>query len=90
MYGGLQESHQDEVEIKDANLVTFKILLKYIYKGYISLNNEKVSFSFYITKYDCWLILEDCLQSNVIVVNTMVVHLCLKICLVKMLVTKCY
>lgn len=43
MYGGLQESHQNEVEIKDANLTAFKILLKYIYKGFISLHNENVS-----------------------------------------------
>ncbi|KAF2359514.1 BTB/POZ domain [Trinorchestia longiramus] len=41
MFGGLQESHQAEVEIKDANLTAFKILLKYIYKGYIALHNEK-------------------------------------------------
>lgn len=45
MFGGLQESHQTEVEIKDANLTAFKILLKYIYKGFISLHNENVSYS---------------------------------------------
>ena len=43
MYGGLQESHQAEVEIKDANLIAFKALLKYIYKGYIALQPEKVA-----------------------------------------------
>ncbi|XP_018016294.1 BTB/POZ domain-containing protein 9-like isoform X4 [Hyalella azteca] len=41
MYGGLQESHQTEVEIKDANLIAFKILLKYIYQGYVALHTEK-------------------------------------------------
>uniref|UniRef100_A0A6A7FRB5 BTB/POZ domain-containing protein 9-like isoform X2 n=2 Tax=Hirondellea gigas TaxID=1518452 RepID=A0A6A7FRB5_9CRUS len=41
MFGGLQESHQDEVEIKDANLTAFKVLLKYIYKGFIALHSEK-------------------------------------------------
>ncbi|XP_027226224.2 BTB/POZ domain-containing protein 9 [Penaeus vannamei] len=41
LFGGLRESHQTEVEIKDTNLTAFKVLLKYIYTGWVSLNSEK-------------------------------------------------
>lgn len=41
LFGGLRESRQAEVEIKDTNLTAFKILLKYIYTGYVSLGSEK-------------------------------------------------
>lgn len=43
LFGGLRESHQAEVEIKDTNLTAFKVLLKYIYTGWVSLGSEKVS-----------------------------------------------
>ncbi|XP_066978684.1 BTB/POZ domain-containing protein 9-like isoform X1 [Macrobrachium rosenbergii] len=41
LFGGLRESHQAEVEIKDTNLTAFKVLLKYIYTGWVSLSSEK-------------------------------------------------
>ncbi|XP_071526505.1 BTB/POZ domain-containing protein 9-like isoform X2 [Panulirus ornatus] len=41
LFGGLRESHQAEVEIKDTNLTAFKVLLKYIYTGLVSLSSEK-------------------------------------------------
>ncbi|CAL4127413.1 unnamed protein product [Meganyctiphanes norvegica] len=41
LFGGLRETHQEEIEIKDANLTAFKVLLKYIYTGYVSLGSEK-------------------------------------------------
>ena len=42
LYGGLRESHEEEVEIKDTNLIAFKVLLRYIYTGHVSLSTEKV------------------------------------------------
>lgn len=41
LFGGLRESHQAEVEIKDTNLTAFKVLLRYIYTGWVSLGSEK-------------------------------------------------
>ncbi|XP_076060174.1 BTB/POZ domain-containing protein 9-like isoform X2 [Oratosquilla oratoria] len=41
LFGGLRETHQAEVEIKDANLTAFKVLLKYIYTGWVNLSSEK-------------------------------------------------
>ena len=40
MFGGLQETHQNEIEIVDANVTAFNLLLKYIYKGFVSLKCE--------------------------------------------------
>ena len=48
LFGGLRESHQAEVEIKDTNLTAFKVLLKYIYTGWVSLSSEKVSNEFFL------------------------------------------
>nr|XP_053640751.1 BTB/POZ domain-containing protein 9-like isoform X1 [Cherax quadricarinatus] len=41
LFGGLRESRQAEVEIKDTNLTAFNVLLKYIYTGWVSLSSEK-------------------------------------------------
>ncbi|XP_063889142.1 BTB/POZ domain-containing protein 9-like isoform X1 [Scylla paramamosain] len=41
LFGGLRESHQAVVEIKDTNLTAFKVLLRYIYTGWVSLGSEK-------------------------------------------------
>ena len=44
LYGGLQESQQQEIELKDINPIAFKLLLMYIYTGCINLYNMKVNF----------------------------------------------
>ncbi|CAK9800523.1 BTB/POZ domain-containing protein 9 [Anthophora plagiata] len=41
LFGGLKESTQCEIELKDANLVGFKGLLEYIYTGRMSLANQR-------------------------------------------------
>ncbi|KOC71172.1 BTB/POZ domain-containing protein 9 [Habropoda laboriosa] len=41
LFGGLKESTQREIELKDANLVGFKGLLEYIYTGRMSLTNQR-------------------------------------------------
>lgn len=39
----MRESSQDEILITESSVEAFKILLKYIYTGLITLNNLKVS-----------------------------------------------
>lgn len=56
LFGGLRESHQAEVEIKDTNLTAFKVLLKYIYTGWLSLSSEKVSFDIQIVTHTITLV----------------------------------
>ncbi|XP_011505483.1 PREDICTED: BTB/POZ domain-containing protein 9 [Ceratosolen solmsi marchali] len=41
LYGGLKESTQSEIELKEPTIPAFKELLKYIYTGHISLSNQK-------------------------------------------------
>uniref|UniRef100_A0A8D8W9Q6 BTB/POZ domain-containing protein 9 n=1 Tax=Cacopsylla melanoneura TaxID=428564 RepID=A0A8D8W9Q6_9HEMI len=41
LYGGLSESTQNEIELHDTNIVSFKCLLKYIYSGKLSFRNLK-------------------------------------------------
>jgi len=41
LYGGMRESSQTEIELKDTPIGAFKHLLKYIYSGHISLSNFK-------------------------------------------------
>uniref|UniRef100_T1IHV1 BTB/POZ domain-containing protein 9 n=1 Tax=Strigamia maritima TaxID=126957 RepID=T1IHV1_STRMM len=41
LFGGLRESKQSEIELKDAALEPFRILLKYIYTGHLVLVNLK-------------------------------------------------
>lgn len=65
LYGGLRESTQNEIIIKDSSVEAFKALLKYIYTGFISLNNVKVSLLLVLCKLlgfnwcfeakNCWL-----------------------------------
>ncbi|XP_063603510.1 BTB/POZ domain-containing protein 9-like [Penaeus indicus] len=60
LFGGLRESHQTEVEIKDTNLTAFKVLLKYIYTGWVSLNSEKNLYNLSNLKAVC----EDFMDKN--------------------------
>lgn len=46
LFGGLKESMQHEIELKDANLAAFKGLLEYIYVGRISLTDRREEVSF--------------------------------------------
>jgi len=41
LYGGMRESTQAEIELKDTPIQPLKNLLKYIYTGHMSLNNFK-------------------------------------------------
>ncbi|XP_039294308.1 BTB/POZ domain-containing protein 9 [Nilaparvata lugens] len=41
LYGGMKESHQAEIELKDTSIEAFKALLKYIYTGHLSLTSVK-------------------------------------------------
>ena len=41
LYGGMKESQLNEIELKDTPLAAFKQLLKYIYVGQMTLNNQK-------------------------------------------------
>lgn len=41
LYGGLRESQEREVELKGTSLAAFKILLKYIYTGHMTLASLK-------------------------------------------------
>lgn len=41
LFGGMRETSQSEIELKDTNVLAFKILLRYIYTGRISLTNMK-------------------------------------------------
>lgn len=41
LYGGLKESNQTEIELRDAPVKAFKILLKYIYTGHMFLMTLK-------------------------------------------------
>jgi len=41
LYGGMRESSQAEIELKDTPIPAFKNLLKYIYTGHISLSSFK-------------------------------------------------
>ena len=41
LYGGMKESQLEEIELKDTHLLAFKELLRYIYRGHMTLGNQK-------------------------------------------------
>ena len=41
LFGGMKESHSDQVELINTPLVAFRHLLRYIYTGQMSLSNQK-------------------------------------------------
>lgn len=41
LYGGMRETSQRQVELVDTNVLAFKMLLRYIYMGRVTLTNLK-------------------------------------------------
>lgn len=52
LFGGMKESSQDEVELKGASTASFKVLLKYVYTGRLSLGDLKEDVILDVLGYD--------------------------------------